>query len=110
MEQLIHIAVWVLGLMGGAHKLENILEHYIMDHVPDKFKPLVVPVVSAAFAVVAAVHGGIDPVTAGLGALGFAGYTDAVHNNPGSTSAAWAAPVVPEKPSVDTRALRGDRP
>ncbi len=103
MEQLLHIGLWALGLFGGAHKLENILEHYIMDHVPDKFKPLVGPAVSVIGGVVAVVCG-VDPTTAGLSAAGFAGYLDKVHNDPKTTSADWPLPP------ADPMGVPGDLP
>ncbi len=95
---LVKMATWALALFGGAHKLENLLENYVMPKVPDAFKGLVVPVISALFAVIAAVHGGVAPLQAGLVALGFAGYVDKVHNSPTTTSADWALPEPPADP------------
>lgn len=93
---IVKLLFGALGLFGGAHKLENLLENYVMDKVPAGFKGLVVPVISAVFAALAAWQGGVDPVTAFLAALGFAGYVDKVHNDPKTTSASWALPPPPE--------------
>src|SRR6478672_5721651 len=83
---ILKLAVWGIGLFGGAATLENVLENYLMDHLPSWAKGLIVPVVSLAFAVVAGLYHGMSWDQALGAALGLAGLTTAIHNNPSLTT------------------------
>ncbi len=88
----VKLGLWAIGIFGGAHALENVLENYIMDHIPAKFKGLVVPVVSLVFAVVGGVQGGLSFGEALTAGLGLAGLTTRIHNDPATTSADLVPP------------------
>jgi hypothetical protein len=83
---LLKFAVWGLGLFGGAASLENLLENYLMDHLPTWAKGLVVPVVALTFGVVANVYNGMPLSQALAAALTLGGLTTAIHNHPDLTS------------------------
>lgn len=92
---LLKIGTWVLGLFGGASALENMLENYLMDKVPQNLKGFVVPVISFVFAVVSALYGGLPWEQAISAGFAVWGVTTTLHNHPATTSASWALPPPP---------------
>lgn len=95
LEKIFKALLWVVGLFGGMPALENLLENFVMDKMPQWAKPYVVPVISAVFAVIAGVQGGLSWPAAIAAALTLWGGTTAVHNSPTLTSADWALPAPP---------------
>ncbi len=106
MEAAIHLAVWALGLFGGASVLENTLENYLMNQpwMPTWAKGLVVPVISTIGGVIASVYGGLPLDQAIAGALTLGGAATALHNHPDFTSAELPPPP------VDALGVPGDPP
>lgn len=99
MDNILHLAGWAITLFGGATALENTLENFVMDKAPSWLKPLVAPILSLVFAVVANLYGGMPMDQALQGALALWGSTVFVHNHPTLTSAELPPPP-PDLPPV----------
>ena len=91
------VAMWVIGLAGGATMLENLLENYVMAHVPQWARGLVVPVISLGFAIYTGTTQGLGFWPSVTAALTLAGATTAIHNHPNLTS----ADLPPAPPTAD---------
>lgn len=103
MDQLVHVAIWVVGLFGGAKMVESTLENFLMNQpwMPQAAKKYVVPIGTLIGGVVAAIYGGMAPADAFMAAITVGGGVAAIHDHPAFTASELpgnpdgpAAPIV----------------